>query len=399
MNAPATSLAEIKHAANAPRETALPDITINMFSLRGFELAQRIARALSTSDAVPTAFRQVIQKKDRSGGDTEIQNPNALGNCLVAIETAQSVGMSIVAVMQHANIIEGKLSWSAQFVIAAINASRRFTPLKFRLKNLGKIKATYTETYWENREKKQKRHDIEIDNWECVAWAYEMEGGRRTDEVVESIPVSMKMAVEEGWYSKSGSKWQTEMRYQMLQYRAGAFFGRIHAPDVVMGMGKTTEERMDTVEIMDDGSVSVSTSLRDLREAPAQPAEVVQRSTERVSERTPEPTTASPATEVEKQEAQPRTTASDELPLDGGQQDGAEPPLTFNEVKTELLTAGTVEDLDYARSLIKQISDEEAKAALNSIAARRMGELTKKDEPAVAAAQPARRARAPINAD
>lgn len=78
-----------------------------------------------------------------------------------------------------------------------------------------------------------------------------MEGGRRTDEVVESIPVSMKMAVEEGWYPKSGSKWQTEMRYQMLQYRAGAFFGRIHAPDVVMGMGKTTEERMDTIEIMD----------------------------------------------------------------------------------------------------------------------------------------------------
>ncbi|MGT2493078.1 hypothetical protein ACU4GD_27840 [Cupriavidus basilensis] len=59
------------------------------------------------------------------------------------------------------------------------------------------------------------------------------------------------------------------------------------------------------------------------------------------------------------------------------------------------MAAKNVDDLDYARSLIKQIPDEKAKATLNSVAARRMRELAPPDEPAAAAAQPARRARAP----
>ena len=43
------------------------------------------------------------------------------------------------------------------------------------------------------------------------------------------------MAKKEGWYSKSGSKWQS-MPIQMMMYRAGAFFGRVHGPDILMGL-------------------------------------------------------------------------------------------------------------------------------------------------------------------
>ena len=109
------------------RQPPAGEVTVvNMFSTQGFALAQRIAQAYMTSNAVPAPFRAVTIKREKQGNDyvdVEIPNPSAMGNCLVAIETAQAVGMSIVAVMQNANVIEGQLRWSGKFIIAAINAS------------------------------------------------------------------------------------------------------------------------------------------------------------------------------------------------------------------------------------------------------------------------------------
>jgi hypothetical protein len=53
----------------------------------------------------------------------------------------------------------------------------------------------------------------------------------------------MKMAKAEGWVSKNGSKWQT-MPELMIRYRAAAFFGRLYAPEIMMGM-QTMEEVID----------------------------------------------------------------------------------------------------------------------------------------------------------
>lgn len=259
-----------------------PDYGVDLFSVRGFKLAHRIAEVFASSDAVPAIFRSHNLKKGRSGDpDVWVENASAIGNCVVAIETARAVGMSITSVMQHANIIEGRLSWSAQFVIAAINASHRFTPLRFDIKSRGVTKANYREKGGWDKAKGGftfTEKTVELEDLVCVAWAYTMEGGKPTKERIESAPVSMKMAVEEGWYSKPGSKWQTEMRHQMLQYRAGAFFGRIHAPDVVMGMGRTTEELQDvtTVEVAPDGRVK-SMTTEELRrgEFPTPRADVV----------------------------------------------------------------------------------------------------------------------------
>lgn len=241
---------------NAPENRALTapaeqQDQIDLFSARGFDLACRIARAYSSSDAVPTPFRAMIEKKGK-GGSQWIENPAALGNCIVAIETARSVGMSITSVMQNANVIEGKLAWSAQFQIAAINASGRFTPLQFQFTPRGRIKAKYREKQGWNDEKRGfdfLEKVVEIDDVQCVAWAFARERGAVTTRRVEGPPVSMKMAVEEGWFSKSGSKWQGEMATLMLTYRAGAFFARIYAPDIVMGMGRTAEEAADIIDI------------------------------------------------------------------------------------------------------------------------------------------------------
>ncbi len=306
MNAPMT-LAAVQQSGGALAQQG--DLKIDMFSLRGFELAQRIAKAFATSDAVPSQFRMQVLKKSRDG-DQWIDNPAAMGNCLVAIETARAVGMSITAVMQQANIIDGKLSWSAQFVIAAVNASGRFQPLRFDIKSRGVIKAKYREKLGWNNAKKgfdfEDKH-VELEDLVCIAWTlpagfptpkgiYTLKQARDADlPIIESSPVSMKLAVEEGWYSKPGSKWQTEMKHQMLQYRSGAFFGRIHAPDIVMGMGRTTEELQDapqqTFDISADGTAT-PVPAAELRKGPAGPtpmAEVVEKS---------EPETTAPAAET-----------------------------------------------------------------------------------------------------
>lgn len=250
MNAP-----EPRSALTAP--TQQPDQRVDFFTSRGFELAQRVARAISSSTSVPASFRAMVEKK--SGRDVVlVENPAAMGNTLVAMEVAQSVGMSLIAVMQNSNVIEGRLSWSATFVIAAINASGRFTPLQFDFEPRGRIKAKYREKQGWNKEKGGydfKDVLVEVDDIMCTAWAYAKEGGKVTARRVIGPPCSVKLAVEEGWYGKPGSKWQGDMQQLMLTYRAGAFFGRVHASDITMGMGKTTEEVID-LELQADGTVT-----------------------------------------------------------------------------------------------------------------------------------------------
>lgn len=51
------------------------------------------------------------------------------------------------------------------------------------------------------------------------------------------------MVKAEGWLSKTGSKWKT-MPQLMFRYRAAAFFARIYAPDITLGM-QTAEEIYD----------------------------------------------------------------------------------------------------------------------------------------------------------
>src|SRR4029079_10349093 len=126
------TLDQIRTSAYANRE---PDQRVDMLSEKAFMRAVRIAKAYASSDAVPAPFRARILKKV---GNEEhwIDNDAAIGNCIVAMEVAQAVGMFVTAVMQNADMIEGKLRWSAKFVIAAINASRRFTPLRFDIQSL-----------------------------------------------------------------------------------------------------------------------------------------------------------------------------------------------------------------------------------------------------------------------
>ncbi|WP_458763538.1 hypothetical protein [Cupriavidus basilensis] len=391
-----TATTTLEHMrAPAVREPA-PIVTMGFGSSQSFELMQRAANLLSSSTLVPAAYRKVIEKLDKFGNVKESrENPNALANSVVALNMAQRMGADPLMVMQNLYIVEGRPSWSSQWIIAAVNGCGRFSPLRFDIKVLGKKVVERIETVWENGNRSNVVKKVEIVDKVAIAWAVE----RETKERLESPPVTIEMAVKEGWYTKNGSKWQT-MDEVMLRYRTASFFGKLYAPELLMGL-QSVEEAQDIIDLNPDGSYTVaSTSVDELRGStaraqPAQPAEVVKRQ--------PEPAAAA-AAEPEVADVPDDDAHDGDQLLDEGQQVGHEgtgddeATLTFQDVNRELLTAKTIDDLDYARSLIKQISDEKAKATLNSVAARRMRELAPPDEPA-AAAQPARRARAPINAD
>lgn len=136
-------------------------------------------------------------------------------DCMIAIDMAKRLDMPVVQVMQNLYIIHGRPSWSAVFVISSINASGKFTPLRFRMNGEGPSRT-------------------------CVAWARDKSG-----EVLEGPAVSMQMARDEGWLGKSGSKWKT-MPELMLRYRAATFFGRLYAPEILMGL-RTIDEEADSI--------------------------------------------------------------------------------------------------------------------------------------------------------
>lgn len=170
-----------------------------------FELLQRQAKLLASSELVPKEFQ------------------GKLANCVIALEMANRIGASPMAVLQNLYIVHGKPSWSSQFIIAALNSTGEFSPLRFTITGEG-------------------------EKMTCVAWAIEKETGER----LESPPVSIEMAKKEGWLTKSGSKWQT-MPQLMLRYRAATFFGRLYAPQILMGM-RTEEEARDIIDVTPEAS-------------------------------------------------------------------------------------------------------------------------------------------------
>lgn len=175
-----------------------PQTSVFAGDAQSFDLAQRVATALSSSALVPQAYQKNIP------------------NTLVAMEYAHRIKMSVFAVMQNLHVIHGKPSPSASFIIGAINACGRFKPLKFRMSGTGDQRA-------------------------CVAWTTD-----ETGEVLESPAVTIQMAKDEGWHGRNGSKWKT-MPELMLRYRAAAFFGRLYAPEILLGM-QTAEEREDIIQ-------------------------------------------------------------------------------------------------------------------------------------------------------
>jgi hypothetical protein len=211
----------------------------DFFNQAQFETMQRLCKMFANSELVPDMYKAV-------GGNTL---EKATANCMIAIEMAQRIGASPLMIMQNLVIVYGRPSWSSKFLVATVNTCGRFNPLQFRFTNLGKLgKVTYTDYVWNPATKKndatQKVFDgSNIDNLQCVAFTT----ARGSDVVLESSPISIELALKEGWYLKKGSKWQT-MPHQMLTYRAASFWTNAYAPELSMGM-RTDDEVRDVIDV------------------------------------------------------------------------------------------------------------------------------------------------------
>lgn len=242
-----------------------PQQTIGLLNLDAFELSQRIAKMLSSSTLVPEQYRQTIKVKtgkDQYGNMTyrEDPNPNGLANCVIALNMASRLNADPLMVMQNLYLIEGRPSWSSQFIMAAINSCGRFSALRFELEDLGEKEVEYTEVVWENRQKRNVTKKITLRDMSCVAFAVERETGER----IESSKITMEMAVKEGWYGKNGSKWQT-MPEQMLRYRAASFFGRVYAPELLMGLRSSEEEQERIIDVTPETVVASASNFNELK--------------------------------------------------------------------------------------------------------------------------------------
>lgn len=243
------------HQTTVAPEASLPSISVGFGDLASWEFTQRVARALSCSTMVPEAYRQMIPNPRKRG--ELVDNPNAISNCIVALNMAKRMNADPLMIMQNLYIVEGRPSWSAQFVISVINNSKLFSSrLNFQFKDLGEKIVDYTTYVWSDEERRKipTSSRVPIKDRSCVAWAIDAATGER----VEGPTVSIELAVKEGWYTRNGSKWQT-MPENMLIYRAASFFGRVHTPELLMGL-RTQDEAMDILEaeMAEDGSWRVA---------------------------------------------------------------------------------------------------------------------------------------------
>lgn len=165
-----------------------------------FENAQRIGKVLCQSQIIPQSYQ------------------NNLPNVIVALEIAARNKLSPIVVMQNLNVIKGRPTWSSKYIIAALTTAR-VDNLHYELAEDG----TITVSGFGGK--------TMIKNLMCRAIAND----KRTGEERVGPWVSMKMAVDEGWYGKDGSKWKT-MPEMMIRYRAATFFASIYYPELSIGI-------------------------------------------------------------------------------------------------------------------------------------------------------------------
>lgn len=163
-----------------------------------FEQAYRVAKMFASSALVPVLY----QKQE--------------ANVMIALEMATRLGVSPMMLMQNTYIIQGRVGIEAKLAIALINTSGLFDgPIAYEMSGLAKE-----------------------ENLKC-----RVKAKRKNGEEVFGPWVTWDVVKNEGWLSKSGSKWKT-MPDLMIQYRAAQFFGRLMCPERLMGM-QTTDELED----------------------------------------------------------------------------------------------------------------------------------------------------------
>lgn len=175
----------------------IPQVASMWNNTKMFNLTYKMAGYLAGSDLIPQNYM------------------NKVGNCLIAIDIANRMGISPMSVMQNSQIVRGKFTWTGSACKAMIDGCGRF---------------------------KRPTHYVEIGQRGTDSWGFYLEGETKDGKTVKGVEVTVGMAKSEGWYSQN-PKWKnlTEL---MLKYRCAAFFMRTECAGLAMGF-LTSEEVED----------------------------------------------------------------------------------------------------------------------------------------------------------
>lgn len=149
------------------------------------------------------------------------------GDCLIAIDMANRMGLSPIMVMQASQVVQGNFTFKGTACKALIDGCGKFKNSHYVMS--GKPGAP---------------------DWSCRLVAINI----KTGETVSGPAVTWQMAIDEGWANKNGSKWKT-MPELMMRYRAASFFAKTECPEVLMGF-QTAEEQMDIIDVDSTASVA-----------------------------------------------------------------------------------------------------------------------------------------------
>jgi hypothetical protein len=149
-----------------------------------------------------------------------------VNNCMFAIGIAKQLNIDPVYVMQNSQMIKGHFTWSGKAFKSMIDNNPLFSQIQ------------YIEVGTPSGKKDPNGIDIPIhdDNWGIYLQAFD----KRVNKFVWTEPITIKMAKNEGWYGKTGSKWLT-MPKQMMMYRAASFFVNSFCPSLSLGFQSAEE--------------------------------------------------------------------------------------------------------------------------------------------------------------
>ena len=189
--------------SNEIQTTNNQNIVPGFFSAAAIEQLKTITNIFNSSTLVPDTYR----------------GSSNFGNCAIVLAMAARMNADPLLCLQNVYVVHGNPTISSKMMIALFNTCGRFGSIHY--KETGK-KGT--------------------DSQGVIAWAKEL----ATGDILEGPEVTIKVAKDEGWTSKNGSKCKT-MPDQMLRYRAASWFIRTTAPELSVGL-QTVEEAEDIGE-------------------------------------------------------------------------------------------------------------------------------------------------------
>lgn len=177
----------------------------NMDTTQNWERYYKMAEMLSTSDIVPACYR------------------NKPANVFIAIQTAQTLKIDAMSIMQNTYIVNGKIGITSAFAISLANKSNYLKEsIQYKVVGLN--------------------DDMEVTAYSTL----------KNDNHIE-FTVTMKQAIAEGWATKRESKYKT-LPQLMLMYRAAMFLIRTYLPQVLFC--QSSSEELQDIETNQLKSVS-----------------------------------------------------------------------------------------------------------------------------------------------